>query len=163
MQSKKTEHSYIEILQRSLEKKLVVLDKIMEENRNMAVVAQAEKFNPDLFDEIFDRKDALIKELNELDVGFRTVYAHVREELTGNKEEHKEEIANLQSLIKQVTDKSVAIQVEEKRNQVALNNRMDAFKKEVYQTKNTRKIMANYFNNMTGRNVIEPQFMDKKK
>ncbi len=163
MQSKKTEHSYIEILQRSLEKKLIVLDKITEENKNMALVASADKFNPDKFDEIFDRKDALIKELNELDVGFRTVYAHVRKELTGNKDEHREEIARLQQLIKQVTDKSVAIQVEEKRNQMALNNRMDLFKKELHQTKNTRKIMANYFNNMTGRNVIEPQFMDKKK
>lgn len=129
----------------------------------MAVVAQAERFNPDKFDEIFDRKDALIRELNELDVGFRTVYAHVKEELANNKEEHKEEIANLQRLIKEVTDKSVAIQVEEKRNQNALNNRMDTFKKELCQTKNTRKIMANYFNNMTGRNVVEPQFMDKKK
>ena len=141
----------------------MILDKIMEENHKMALVAQSEKFNPDQFDEIFDRKDALINELNELDVGFRTVYSHVRKELTGNKDEHRDEIANLQSLIKQVTDKSVAIQVEEKRNQMALNNRMDAFKKEVYQTKNTRKIMANYFNTMTGRNVIEPQFMDKKK
>lgn len=163
MQSKKTEHSYIEILQRSLEKKSSVLDKIMEENRNMAVVVQAEKFNPDDFDEIFDRKDALIKELNELDAGFRTVYAHVKDELTNNKDEHKEEIANLQCLIKEVTDKSVAIQVEEKRNQATLNSRMDSFKKELYQTKNTRKIMASYVNNMTGRNIVEPQFMDKKK
>ncbi len=163
MQSKKTEHSYIEILQRSLEKKSEVLDRIMEENRNMAVVAQAERFNPDKFDEIFDRKDALIKELNELDTGFRTVYARVKEELTENKDEHKEEIAELQRLIKEVTDKSVAIQVEEKRNQAALNNRMDVFKKELCQTKNTRKIMANYVNSMTGRNVVQPQFMDKKK
>lgn len=135
----------------------------MEENRKMAVVAQAERFDPDKFDEIFDRKDVLIKELDELDTGFRTVYAHVKDELTNNKDEHKEEIANLQRLIKEVTDKSIAIQVEEKRNQDALNNRMDLFKKELYQTKNTRKIMANYVNNMTGRNVIQPQFMDKKK
>lgn len=163
MQSKKTEHSYIEILQRSLEKKSLVLDRIMEENRNMAVVASAERFNPDKYDEIFDRKDTLIRELNELDTGFRTVYAHVKEELIDNKEEHKEEIANLQRLIKEITDKSVAIQVEEKRNQNALNNRMDVFKKELCKTKNTRKIMANYVNNMTGRNVVEPQFMDKKK
>lgn len=141
----------------------MVLDKIIEENHKMAVVAVAEKFNPDQFDEIFERKDALINELNELDVGFRTVYARVREEITNNKEEYKSEIANLQKLIKKVTDKSVTIQVEEKRNQIALNNRIDAFKKELYQTKNTRKIMANYFNNMTGRNIIEPQFMDKKK
>ena len=144
-------------------KKSEVLDRIMEENWNMAVLAQEPKFDPDRFDEIFDRKDALIRELNTLDVGFRTVYARVKEELTNNKEEHREEIANLQRLIKEITDKSVTIQVEEKRNQNALNNRIDVFKKELHQTRNTRKIMANYVNNMTGRNVVEPQFMDKKK
>ncbi len=163
MQSKKIEHSYIEILQQSLEKKSEVLDRIMEENRNMAILAQEPKFDPDRFDEIFDRKDALIRELNTLDLGFRTVYARVKEELADNKDEHRNEIANLQRLIKEITDKSVAIQVEEKRNQNALNNRIDIFKKELHQTKNTRRIMANYVNNMTGRNVVEPQFMDKKK
>lgn len=135
----------------------------MEENRNMAILAQEPKFDPDRFDEIFDRKDALIRELNTLDLGFRTVYARVKEELADNKDEHRNEIANLQRLIKEITDKSVAIQVEEKRNQNALNNRIDIFKKELHQTKNTRRIMANYVNNMTGRNVVEPQFMDKKK
>ena len=163
MQSKKIEHSYIGILQQSLEKKSEVLDRIMEENRNMAMLVQEPKFDPDRFDEIFDRKDALIRELNTLDLGFRTVYARVREELANNKDEHREEITNLQRLIKEITDKSVAIQVEEKRNQNALNNRIDVFKKELHQTKNTRRIMANYVNNMTGRNVVEPIFMDKKK
>lgn len=163
MQNKKTEHSYIEILKRSLEKKSAVLDKIMEENRQMAVVAEATKFDPDAFDEIFERKDVLIEELNQLDAGFRKVYEHVQAELKENSAEHKEDIARLQKLITEITDKSVAIQVEEKRNQAALNNRMDIFKRELVQTKNTRKIMANYYNNMTGRNVVEPQFMDKKK
>ena len=146
MQNKKTEHSYIEILKRSLEKKSEVLDKIIEENRQMAVVAEAPKFNPDAFDEIFDRKDALIKELNDLDAGFRKVYGHVQNELKDNSAEHKEDIERLKKLITEITDKSVAIQVEEKRNQAALNNRMDIFKRELIQTKNTRKIMANYYN-----------------
>ncbi len=163
MQNKKTEHSYIEILKRSLEKKSAVLDKIIEENSKMAKVAEAPKFNPDAYDEIFDRKDALIKELNDLDDGFRSVYAHVQDELKNNASEHKEDIAGLKALITEITDKSVAIQATEKRNKDALYNRMDIFKRELVQTKNTRKIMANYYNNMTGRNVVEPQFMDKKK
>lgn len=163
MQNKKTEHSYIEILKRSLEKKVAVLDKIIEENRLMAKVAEATKFDPDAFDEIFDRKDALIDELNQLDDGFRSVYAHVQEELKNNSAEHKDDIARLKQLITEITDKSISIQVEEKRNKDTLFNRMDVFKRELVQTKNTRKIMANYYNNMTGRNVVEPQFMDKKK
>lgn len=163
MQNKKTEHSYIEILKRSLEKKSAVLDKIIEENHLMAKLAEEPKFDPDAFDEIFARKDILIDELNKLDDGFRSVYAHVQDELKNNSAEHKEDIARLKELITEITDKSVSIQVEEKRNKDALYNRMDIFKRELVQTKNTRKIMANYYNNMTGRNVVEPQFMDKKK
>ena len=124
MQSRKTEHSYIDILQQSLEKKSKVLDRIMEANKEHAVIAAAEKFDPEAFDEVFDKKDALISE---------------------------------------ITDKSVAIQVEEKRNQEALMGRMDLLKREVHQAKNTKKIAANYYKNMSGLNVVEPQFMDRKK
>lgn len=163
MQSRKTEHSYIDILQQSLEKKSKVLDQIMEANKEHAEIAAAEKFDPEAFDVVFDKKDALIKELEQLDRGFNTVYARVKEELTGNKEAYREQIATLQRLISEITDKSVAIQVEEKRNQEALMGRMDILKREVHQAKNTKKIAANYYKNMSGLNVVEPQFMDRKK
>ena len=87
MQSKKTELSYIDILQQSLEKKIKVLDKIIEANKEHAKIAEAEKFEPEAFDEVFDRKDALIKELEQVDRGFNTIYARVREELTENNED----------------------------------------------------------------------------
>ena len=163
MQSKKTELSYIDILQQSLEKKIKVLDKIIEANKEHAKIAEAEKFEPEAFDEVFDRKDALIKELEQLDRGFNTIYARVREELTENKEAYKEQIAKMQHLISEITDKSVLIQVEEKRNKETLMGRFDMMKREVYQAKNTQKIAANYYKNMSGLNVVEPQFMDRKK
>lgn len=163
MQSKKTELSYIDILQQSLEKKIKVLDKIIEANKEHAKIAEAEKFEPEAFDEVFDRKDALIKELEQLDRGFNTIYARVRDELTENKEAYKEQIAKMQHLISEITDKSVLIQVEEKRNKETLMGRFDMMKREVHQAKNTQKIAANYYKNMSGLNVVEPQFMDRKK
>ena len=135
----------------------------MEENKKHAQIAANEKFDPEAFDEVFDRKDQLIQELEQLDRGFSTVYARVREQLTGNKEAYKDQIREIQKLITEITDKSMAIQVEEKRNKEALMGRMDMLKKEVYQAKNTRKAVANYYKNMNGLNAVEPQFMDKKK
>ena len=163
MQNRRTEHNYIDILLQSLEKKVKVLDEIMKENEKHAEIAAAEKFDPEAFDEIFDRKDELIKELDQLDKGFSTVYARVKDELLNNKEAHREKIVRLQQLIAEITDKSMDIQAVEKRNQETLMNRMDIMKREVYQAKNTKKIAANYYKNMNGLGVIEPQFMDKKK
>lgn len=157
------EHSYLDILQQSLEKKIKILDQIIEENAKHAEIAAATDFDPEAFDQVFDRKDQLIKELDQLDMGFSTVYARVKDELLNNKDAYKEQIAKMQKLIAQITDKSMKIQVEEKRNQEALMNRMDIVKREIYQAKNTKKIAANYYKNMNGLNYVEPQFMDKKK
>ena len=163
MQNRKTEHSYIEILLQSLNKKSSVLDRIMEANEEHAQIAAAKDFDPEAFDVIFDKKDELIKELEQLDRGFNTVYARVKEELIGNKEAYKEEIAKMQALITEITDKSMNIQATEKRNKEALMSRMDMVKREIYQAKNTKKVATSYYKNMNGLNYVEPQFMDRKK
>ena len=84
-------------------------------------------------------------------------------ELIGNKDAYKEEIAKMQALITEITDKSMNIQATEKRNKEALMNRMDMVKREIYQAKNTKKVATSYYKNMNGLNYVEPQFMDRKK
>ena len=116
MQSKKTERSYIEILLQSLAKKISVLDRIMEANEEHAKIAVAKDFDPEAFDVVFDKKDELIKELEQLDKGFSTVYTRVKEELLNNKFAYRDEIARMQELIAEITDKSMDIQATEKRN-----------------------------------------------
>ena len=163
MQSRKIEHSYIEILLQSLVKKSSVLDKIMEANEEHARIAAEKEFDPEAFDVVFDKKDELIKELEQLDKGFNTVYTRVKEELVGNKDSYKDEIVKMQALITEITDKSMNIQATEKRNKEALMNRMDMVKREIYQAKNTKKVATSYYKNMNGLNYVEPQFMDRKK
>ena len=99
----------------------------------------------------------------QLDRGFSTVYTRVKEELIGNKDAYKEQIAQMQALITEITDKSMNIQATEKRNKEALMSRMDMVKREIYQAKNTKKVATSYYKNMNGLNYVEPQFMDRKK
>ena len=135
----------------------------MEANEEHAKIAAAKDFDPEAFDVVFDKKDQLIKELEQLDRGFSTVYTRVKEELIGNKDAYKEQIAQMQSLITEITDKSMNIQATEKRNKEALMSRMDMVKREIYQAKNTKKVATSYYKNMNGLNYVEPQFMDRKK
>ena len=83
--------------------------------------------------------------------------------LIGNKDAYKEQIAQMQALITEITDKSMNIQATEKRNKEALMSRMDMVKREIYQAKNTKKVATSYYKNMNGLNYVEPQFMDRKK
>jgi hypothetical protein len=135
----------------------------MEANEEHARIAAEKEFDPEAFDVVFDKKDELIKELEQLDKGFNTVYTRVKEEFVGNKDSYKDEIVKMQALITEITDKSMNIQATEKRNKEALMNRMDMVKREIYQAKNTKKIASNYYKSMNGLNYVEPQFMDRKK
>ena len=153
--------SYIEILKESLKKKISVLDQIAEQNRIQAELAKATEFDYDVFSKTLEAKEALIKQINALDAGFQSVFDRIKEAL--QQSEHKEEIKQLQALVKEITDKSMDIMAQEKRNKEAILNRKDSLKKEVAMARSTNKAAANYYRTMSKMNVTDSQFIDKKK
>ena len=72
-------------------------------------------------------------------------------------------VKQLQVLVKEITDKSMDIMAQEKRNKEAILNRKDSLKKEVAMARSTNKAAANYYRTMSKMNVIDSQFIDKKK
>ena len=54
----------------------------------------------------------MIKQINALDAGFQSVFDRIKEAL--QQSEHKEEIKQLQVLVKEITDKSMDIMAQEK-------------------------------------------------
>ena len=153
--------SYIEILKESLKKKISVLDQIAEQNRIQAELAKAADFDYDVFSKTLEAKEALIKQINALDAGFQSVIDRIKEAL--QQSEHKEEIKQLQVLVKEITDKTMDIMAQEKRNKEAILNRKDSLKKEVAMARSTNKAAANYYRTMSKMNVIDSQIIDKKK
>lgn len=108
--------NYLDILADSLQKKSIVLDKIEDENNKQAKMLKSDSFPYDEFDAAIDRKGELIEELTALDDGFDALYQRIREQLQDNRDKYKDQIAGLQKLVKEVTDKSVAVQAQEARN-----------------------------------------------
>lgn len=158
-----TNGTYINILIESLEKKLKVLNQIMEKNKEQKLIVSVEKLETDKFEENLKEKANLIDEIESLDEGFHTVYEHVKEELAGNKNQYAVEISRLQELIRTITDKSILIQTEEERNKSMIQKHFSTIKKEIRQAKAGRKVAADYYKSMSKTNMIEPQFLDKKK
>lgn len=156
-------NNYIEVLIQSLKKKNQVLDSIIRANHGQKEALEDPNLDPDDFDVIVEEKSALMDQLNQLDDGFEQIYARVREELQEHRENYKDEIHQMQELIRQMTDKSTAIQTQELRNKDLMSQKFASIKKQVREIRSSQKVVNQYYKNMMKTNYIDPQFTDSKK
>lgn len=155
--------NYLSILKESLEKKLVILDEILKLNEMQKDTVSGADFDGERFDEIIDKKNVCIKDIEELDNGFETIYNHVKEVLSQDKVSYAAEISVLQQLISDVTEKSMEVQISEKRNEKLVMKKFSEERQKIHQSRTANKIASNYYKSMSKSNVVEPQFLDKKK
>lgn len=155
--------TYVEIMIQSLNKKLIVLDKIIEANAKQKVVLENENAPVEDFDQIVEEKAALIEQMQQLDSGFEKLFTRVEEELQTNKEAHAEEIRTMQNCIRRITDKSMEIQVQEARNKDLMIRKFAYVKDTARNMRTNSKVANQYYKNMMKLNYVDPQFMDNKK
>lgn len=155
--------TYLEILADSLTKKSQILDFILVENQKQQMAVNGTKLDEALFEDTVAKKDQYLQELETLDSGFDGVYQRIKELLQTQKEAYKAEIQKIQALISEVTQKSMEVQLSEKRNQQLVENCFSAMRQEVHQTKNVNQVANQYYKTMSKTGMVEPQFLDKKK
>lgn len=155
--------NYLQVLEESLHKKLNVLNQIEEANGRQEQILLAEVVSEEDFDATIEQKGELIDALNKLDEGFESLYNHIKEQLSADREQYKSQIESLQRLIARVTEKSVSIQAQEARNKILAENFFGGRKRELGQGRRSSKAALDYYRNMNQSQVVAPQFMDKKK
>ncbi len=155
--------TYIIILIQSLEKKVKVLDKIIESNKEQKEILSQEEMDTDRFEANLNEKGDLVDELNLLDDGFQDIYDRIKDELGTNREAYKEEIKQMQKLISEITEKSVTIRAEEERNRSLAAKQFDNMRGNISTAKRSRQAANTYYSNMSRVNTIDAQFMDKRK
>ena len=156
-------NTYITILIESLEKKIIVLDKIIESNKEQKEILSAEEMDTDRFEANLNQKGELIDELNLLDDGFQGIYERIKEVINSNREAEKDEIKQMQKLISDITEKSVTIRAEEERNRVLAGKQFDNMRGNIGNVKRSRQAANSYYSNMSRVNMVDAQFMDKRK
>ncbi|MCF2642422.1 MAG: flagellar export chaperone FlgN [Lachnospiraceae bacterium] len=154
---------YIDILAESLVKKNHILDEIRKLNQEQKQILSDENLTPEMFEKTLDKKAALIDELNQMDEGFQQLYEKVRPEIQEHMEHYADKIRMMQEEIQKITDKTVAIQTEELRNKQLVENKFSSIKKQIREVKSSQKAVNTYYRNMMNRNVMEAQFLDRKK
>lgn len=157
------EKEYMQLLIQSLEKKIKVLQEIADNNiKQKELLQKDEELEMEVWEIIVKDKARQIEELEFLDKGFETIYSRVEQELKTNRAAYTKEIQNLQKLIARVTDLSVSIQAQEKRNKELAQVQFSRMRRKVRQVKQSNKAAEVYRNNMKRLNAVEAQFLDRK-
>ncbi len=155
--------SYVDVLIKSLESKIQILEEIHLKNNEQAELAKKVPFEAKDFDANTEAKGLLIERLNQLDGGFDQIYNRIRVELMEHKDEYHAEIAQMKVLISKITDLSVTIQAEEARNKVAVEKAFFEERKKNKTARKASKASLDYYLNMNRTNYVDPQFMDQHK
>jgi flagellar biosynthesis/type III secretory pathway chaperone len=155
--------NYLSVLEDSLKKKLQILDELTDYTTQQQELLKVEELDYEAFDRLVDQKDPLIQRIMELDQGFETVYDRIKEQLLGNKEQYAAQIRALQSLIGELTDKSVKLQTMEQRNKSAVEQQFRKSREKIRQGRQNKQAALNYYKNMNNSNYVPPQFLDDKK
>lgn len=155
--------NYLSVLEDSLKKKLQILDELTDYTMQQQELLKVEELDYEAFDRLVDQKDPLIQRIMELDQGFETVYDRIKEQLLGNKEQYAAQIRALQSLIGELTDKSVKLQTMEQRNKSAVEQQFRKSREKIRQGRQNKQAALNYYKNMNNSNYVPPQFLDNKK
>nr|EOS44168.1 hypothetical protein C810_03326 [Lachnospiraceae bacterium A2]MCI8707285.1 flagellar protein FliT [Lachnospiraceae bacterium] len=156
-------NDYISIMVQSLQKKLEVLNGIIEKNVEQRQILEQEELDTDAFEQNIKLKSDLVDQIEFLDDGFEELYGRVKSLIETEKQEHKEEIQLMKQLITGITEKSVTIQSQEARNRKLVEQRFSQERKKVRSMRNTSTVANQYYKNMSRLNVVDAQFMDKKK
>ena len=155
--------AYMSMLIASQEKKLELLERAIELDREQEEIITGEKPDMGALDANIDAKGALIGELDRLDDGFETLYAKVRDEFINNKDAHKDEIRTLQELIKKITEKIAEVETIEARSKMNFESFMKKKRHSIKDTKISVKAANVYAVNMRKMNKIDSVFLDNKK
>jgi len=150
-------------MQTNSTKKVKILDKIIEMNKEQHQILSKEELDSEAFEQNVQEKSDLVEQINFLDEGFEDLYDRIKTVIKTEKQEHKEEILILKQLITEITERSVNIQSEEVRNRKLVEMRFSQERKKVRNMKNSSTVANQYYKTMTKLNHIDAQFMDRKK
>ena len=155
--------SSIQVLVESLEKKSRLLEDIMRENDTQEDILKQEELDLDALNASTDKICSLTEALEKLDDGFEAVYDRTREELIANKAAYRGEIARMQKLIGEITDKVVRINAARMRNKLRADQQFKKSREQIGRASSKMKVSKNYYNSMNNLHYVSPQFYDSKK
>lgn len=155
--------TYINILMDSLVKKESLIDELIILTRLQGEIFETMPLDLEKLDDSLSEKEIKIEQLNQLDDGFEKVFLHIKDELSTNRLENKEQIIKLQELISGIVEKSAKLEIMEKKNKNQFSIAFMNKRKEIGKSKVSNNVVSNYYKNMSNQVQGQSYFLDKKK
>ena len=159
----KSVETYLQLLAESLEKKIGVLNRILDIDKNQEKSLKEENLDADTVEQLMNEKGELIKKLDQLDDGFDSVYQRIKEEIQANSSKYTSQVKKLQDDIRQITELQTGIEALEKRLKSAVDTYASKAAANLKLRRATNNVARNYYETVNKLNQAGPQFMDKKK
>ena len=155
--------TYLDIMEDSLRKKIEVMQQIEAQNViQKNALERPESPNQEAFDEAVRVKGELIGKVTELNDGFAGLYDKIKDELDTNKDKYRDQITRMQNLIRQVTDLSNTIEVQEARNKQLIDTYFSNSKITVKSSKQSTAVFSDYRTTMKKSSDIQSHFVDSQ-
>ena len=159
----KSVETYLQLLDESLEKKITVLNRILEIDKEQETGLKEESLNADLVEKLMNEKGELIGKLDSLDDGFDSVYQRIKVEIQSDSAKYSTQVKKLQDDIRRITELQTGIEVLEKRLKSAVDKYAKKTAADLQYRRATSSAARNYYETVNKLNQAGPQFMDKKK
>ena len=154
--------TYILLLVETLQKKLEVMNQLLQLTKQQEEMFVSDKIKDEDFLELISLKEEQINNLSKLDDGFEKLFQSVKDELITDKGKYVSEITSLKDLIVKITDLSVNLQALEKRNKTKVEQHFSNRRKDIGTSRLSSTTVANYYKTMTKQHEAQSYFYDKK-
>ena len=163
--------SYLEIMVRSLDRKIEILNRIEQENRKQRDLLDfpvqekeaEEVFEEEAFQRTVEEKGRLIEELLKLNEGFDLLFAKVQKELSGQWDDYRSQVRTMQEKIRMVTELSSRIQVQEQRNKALVDRYFSEERTKIKIGKRSTASAMKYYQTMNKTQHVGPQMFDENR
>lgn len=155
--------TYIRMMLDVLTKKEVHLKKLLEFTLEQESLLKAAEFDEAEFTKQVEKKDGIIRKIEEFDSGFQSIYNRVEEEMKEHKDDYKVQILEMQGLITGITDLGVKLTALEAKNKAALEAKLKEKRQGIRTFKVSKQTADTYYKNMIGMQTGASYFMDQKK
>ena len=137
-------NTYISVLHGSLRKKLELVKELLEFTKEQNIILNEDDVDIDSFDKIVSEKDIRINEVLEIDKGFDSVFNKIGSTIKANPQEYRQQILELQNLIRTITDIGVEIEGLENKNKEKFSKFILAKREEIKDFKKNKNT-ADYY------------------
>ena len=163
--------SYLEMMVRSLDRKIEILNRIEQENRKQRDLLDfpvqekeaEEVFEEEAFQRTVEEKGRLIEELLKLNEGFDLLFAKVQKELSGQWDDYRSQVRTIQEKIRMVTELSSRIQVQEQRNKALVDRYFSEERTKIKIGKRSTASAMKYYQTMNKTQHVGPQVFDENR